>query len=74
MLPIVKHLLKYKKTYLVAPRPTLWGKIVAPNTLLWPWTESHMCIIGIPRRDSKAAFCEVSTKSAQPVAEAGSVG
>ena len=25
---------------LVAPRPTLWGKMVAPYTLLWPWTAS----------------------------------
>ena len=26
--------------YLVQPRPTLWGKIVAPYTLLCPWTAS----------------------------------
>jgi len=26
--------------YLVAPSPTLWGKMVASIKVLWPWTAS----------------------------------
>lgn len=51
--------------HLVAPRPTLWGKMVVPYTLLFPWTASVPYMMGIPRRVSSAPSWRPSIISAQ---------
>lgn len=63
-----------KKTNLVAPRPTLWGNIVAPYTLLFPWTASIPYTIGIRSRVSSADLWNPSTISAQSEDKAFSNG
>jgi hypothetical protein len=44
-----------KNFYRVAPSPTLCGKIVAPYTLLLPWTASIPYRRGMPKRVFRAA-------------------
>ena len=40
-------MLSIRSGFIVDPRPILWGKIVAPITLLCPWTASVPHRIGI---------------------------